>query len=196
MSHASRLVLMGRLNDCALSIVNLEEGKLGARGLARRRRGAGKAALIGAADRQWRDARSGVRPGGVMASQGDHRPGSPVGAALPSAKNSPPVVMPTPVMPIGAGAPVRATPIGAGCPPTAVRTAHPPNVLHVPSNLLGCRREPIRRHRRHRAARHRRAQGRESQSSNSQAGHDNSSFLESCTSPPGPKTLTHGIYGR
>ena len=40
------------------------------------------AALIGAADRQWRDARSGVRPGGVMASQGDHRPGSPVGAAL------------------------------------------------------------------------------------------------------------------
>jgi hypothetical protein len=185
---------MGRLNDCALSIVNLEEGKVGARGLARRRRGAGKAALIGAADRQWRDARSGARPVGLMDSQRDHRPGSPVGAA--SSKNSPPVVMPTPVMPIGAGAPVRATPIGAGCPPTAVRTAHPPNVLHVPGNLLGCGREPIRRHRRHRAARYCRTQSCESQSSNSQAGHDNSSFLESCKSPPGPKTLTPGIYGR
>src|SRR4249920_1868747 len=115
---------------------------------------------------------------------------------LLSAKNSPPVVMPTPVMPIGVGAPVRTTPIGAGCPPTAVRTAHPPNVLHVAGNLLGGGCEPIRRHRRHRAARHRRAQGRESQSSNSQAGHDNSSFLEPCKSPPGPKTLTPGIYGR
>ena len=49
--------------------------------MARRRRGARKAALIGAADGPWRAARSGARPVGVIDSQRDHRPGSPVGAA-------------------------------------------------------------------------------------------------------------------